>query len=120
MIANFEPRIHFSLVCASKSCPPIGIYQADKLDFQLDLATKNFINHGGVVLNKVEMSVSLSKIFQWYSSDFGGGWMGFRNKISVLGFISQYLNDEDNAKFLLDHAEELTVTYQVYDWSLNV
>jgi len=33
-----EPRIHFGLVCGSKSCPPIGTYQEDKIDQQLDIA----------------------------------------------------------------------------------
>lgn len=55
-----------------------------------------------------------------YRRFFSGSWMGFRNIAFVLGFISYYLNDKDDSKFLLDHAEEFVVTYQVYDWSLNV
>ena len=115
----FDPRIHFTLVCGSTSCPPIGIYQAENLDLQMEIAAKNFINNGGVVLNKAEMTVSLSKIFQWYSQDFGGGWMGFGSKTPVLHYISQFLIDEDDAQFLINHAENLKVTYQPYDWSLN-
>lgn len=119
VLEQFDPRIHFTLVCGSTSCPPIGIYQARNLDFQMDLAAKNFIDNGGVVLNKDEMTVSLSKIFQWYSSDFGGGWMGFGSKAPVLRYVAQFLEDRDNAQFLVDHAETLKVTYQPYDWSLN-
>jgi len=119
VLKNFDPRVHFTVVCGSRSCPPIGIYQADNLNYQMDLAAKNFINNGGVVLNKAEMTVSLSKIFQWYSSDFGGRWMGFCSKASVLRYVANYLIDEDDRQFLADHAETLTVTYQPYDWSLN-
>jgi hypothetical protein len=81
VLDEFDPRIHFTLMCGSTSCPPIGVYQSENLDSQLDLASKNFINDGGVVLNKEKISVSLSRIFQWFSSDFGGGWMGLRDKI---------------------------------------
>ena len=120
LLNTFDPRIHFTLVCGSTSCPPIGIYQAENLDFQLEIAAKNFINNGGVVLNKAEMTVSLSKIFQWYSQDFGGGWMGFGSKVSVLRYIARFLINKDDAQFLVDHAEHLKVIYQPYDWSLNV
>ncbi len=120
VVDEFDPRIHFTLVCGAMSCPPIGIYQAEKLDLQMDMATKNFINNGGVVLNKDKMSVSLSRIFQWYSPDFGGGWMGLGSKAPVIRYISQFVIDKADAQFLMDYAENLNVRYQTYDWSLNV
>lgn len=120
VLEQFDPRIHFALVCASGSCPPIGIYQAENIDPQLELATRNFINNGSVVLNKDEMSVSLSRIFQWYSSDFGGRWMGLGNKSPILHYIVRYISDESDAEFISKHAKNLKVSYQKYDWSLNV
>jgi hypothetical protein len=120
VVEPLEARIHFALVCASNSCPPIGIYKADKIDIQLDTATKNFINMGGVVLNKNKLTVSLSRIFRWYSIDFGGAWMGLGSQKPVLDFIAQYVVDEDDSQFISHHATDLTVTYQSYDWSLNV
>ena len=39
-----EPRIHFALNCASRSCPPIQVYSADHLEAQLDLAARNFVD----------------------------------------------------------------------------
>jgi hypothetical protein len=120
VMAEFDPRIHFTLVCGSTSCPPIGVYQAENLDSQMDLATRSFINDGGVVLNKEKMTVSLSRIFQWFSSDFGGGWMALLDKVSVLNYVSQYINDETDAQFIKDHGKNLNVLYQKYDWSLNV
>lgn len=86
---------------------------------QLDLTAKNFINTGGVVLNKDEMTVSLSRIFQWFSSDFGGRWMGLDNKATILRYVSHYLVDESDAIFIIDYVGNLNVSYQKYDWSLN-
>lgn len=120
VLDELDPRIHFTLVCGANSCPPIAIYQADNLDSQMDLATMNFINNGSVVLNKEKMAVSLSRIFQWFSSDFGGGWMGLQGKISVLHYVSQYMVNETDAQFITDRGKKLKVLYQKYDWSLNV
>ncbi len=119
VLDELDARVHFALVCGSNSCPPIGIYQADKLDDQLNLAARSFVNGGGVVLNKAKMSVSLSRIFQWYSSDFGGGWMGLGNQAAVLAYVSRYLVSEADSRFILAHADDLRVKYQKYDWSLN-
>ena len=115
-----DPRIHFALVCGASSCPPIGIYQADKLETQLELAARSFINGGGVLLKKDDMTLSLSRVFQWYSVDFGGGWMGTSGRATVIKYISRYLEDDEDREFLLEHADRLRVTYQFYDWALNV
>lgn len=77
-------------------------WHSDKLDDQLNLAARSFVNGGAVVLNKAKISVSLSRIFQWYSSDFGSGWMGLGNQAAVLGY-----------------ADGLRIKYQKYGWSLN-
>jgi Protein of unknown function, DUF547 len=120
VLDEFDPRIHFTLVCGSVSCPAIGIYHADNLDSQLDLAARHFINNGGVVLHKEKMAVSLSRIFQWFSSDFGGGWMGLRDKTSVLNYVSQYILNVTDGQFIKEYGKNLKVSYQKYDWSLNV
>ena len=35
ILKNLDPRIHFALNCGAQSCPPIRIYQSDKLDQQV-------------------------------------------------------------------------------------
>lgn len=42
VIPTLDPRIHFALNCGAKSCPPIRIYQSEKLDKQLEIAAKSF------------------------------------------------------------------------------
>jgi hypothetical protein len=32
VLKKFDPRVHFALNCASRSCPPIAFYEAEKLD----------------------------------------------------------------------------------------
>lgn len=41
VIEPFDARVHFALNCASRSCPPIRVYTPEKLDSQLDLATRS-------------------------------------------------------------------------------
>ena len=118
-LAQVDPRIHFALVCGASSCPPIGIYQAENLDSQLDLAAGNFINNRGVVLNRAEGTVALSRVFQWYSPDFGGLWMGLGSRAPVLRYIAKYLAEAER-EFILTHIETLGISYQHYDWALNV
>lgn len=118
-LVQVDPRIHFALVCGASSCPPIGIYQAANLDQQLDLAARNFINQGGVELNRDTGTVALSRIFQWYSPDFGGRWMGLGSRASVLQYIARFLAAEER-DYVLAHAGSLRVSYQHYDWALNV
>lgn len=119
VLAQVDPRIHFALVCGASSCPPIGIYQARNLNHQLDLAAGNFINDGGVEINRDERTVALSRVFQWYSPDFGGRWMGFGKRTPVLRYIAQYLAEAER-DYVLTHADTLRVDYQHYDWALNV
>lgn len=118
-LAQLDPRIHFALVCGASSCPPIGIYQAENLDRQLELAASNFINNGGVVLNRAESRVALSRVFQWYSPDFGGNWMGTGKRTPVLRYVAKFLTGEER-DYVLTHADTLRVGYQHYDWALNV
>ncbi len=97
-----DARIHFAVNCAAKSCPPLlnRAYLADKLEAQLDQQAKAFINNPKY--NKISASeVQMSKIFDWYSKDFGN--------------IISYLNKYSNTKINPDAA----VKYLEYDWALN-
>ena len=61
-----DPRIHFALVCGSRSCAPIRFYEADSIDEQLETATRNFINSSEVVILPEQKKILLSQIFNWY------------------------------------------------------
>jgi hypothetical protein len=112
-IEPMDPRIHFALVCASSSCPPIELYRAETLDRELTVAGETFLNAGGIVVDREKGRVSLSRIFKWYGEDFGAG------QEERLRFIAPYLHHRDDGKYLEEHASTLPVTYQEYDWRLN-
>lgn len=98
-----EPRIHFAVNCAAKSCPPLlnGAYMAKTLDSQLESQTKKFVNNPA--FNKLEKNaIQVSKIFDWYGEDFG----------DIASFVMRYAD-----KTVKPSAK---VTYMEYDWNLNV
>ncbi|PPK86655.1 uncharacterized protein DUF547 [Neolewinella xylanilytica] len=100
---NFaEPRIHFALVCAAVSCPPLATsaYTAENLDAMLERQTRNFINNEEFNVTQEEV-VRVSPLFDWYAEDFG----------NVTEFLNRYLRTDIPTKKQLYFLE--------YDWSLN-
>jgi len=108
-----DPRIHFALVCGARSCPPIGFYEADQIDFQLQLAAASFINNPQVKIEPEDRTVSISMIFKWYKSDFGGS----RN--AVIDTLLQFLDEGEKKEFLRKNRNGIRIRYQPYDWNLN-
>lgn len=108
-----EPRIHFALVCASSSCPPIEVYTPEGLDGELAVSGRTFLNSGAVAIDKKKGAVRLSRIFKWYGEDFAP------DRAGLLRFIAPYLYSEDEREYLEENAEGLQIDYLAYDWRLN-
>lgn len=68
-VARLDPRIHFALNCGVASCPPIAAYTADRLEEQLELATRSYL-HGESELRGDTLLVP--QLMLWYLGDFGG------------------------------------------------
>jgi Protein of unknown function, DUF547 len=107
-----EPRIHFALNCASRSCPELlnEAYDARKLNGQLDRQGQEFIND--VTRNEFDTATNtakLSKIFDWFEGDFdsAGG---------VVTFLLKFA--EGDAKTVLENPA-LKIQYLTYNWALN-
>jgi hypothetical protein len=101
-----DPRIHFSLVCASMSCPRLRneAYTADKLNAQLEDQGHDFLNNPAK--NKIGKSeAQLSKYFDWYKGDWE------KNGQTVVKWVNRYSNTkiDGNTK----------ISYLDYNWSLN-
>lgn len=114
-------RIHFALVCGAKSCPPVNFYDADHIDFQLDLAARKFLSQN-VESDPDKQVVRLPRLLHWYSDDFGAGnWLkvGLGDTASLLRAIAPYLTDRASQTLLEQHAGSLKVRFRVYDWALN-
>lgn len=98
-----EPRIHFAVNCAAKSCPPIlnKAWTAGNVQANLEARTKAFINDSS--FNTISSgAVRISKIFEWYAKDFPSNIVSYLNKYS---------------KTTIDSGAK--VGYNEYDWALN-
>ncbi len=107
-----DPRIHFALVCGSRSCAPIRFYQAEKINEQLELAANTFVNSSEVIVLPEKNKVILSQIFDWYSKDFGG-------KNDMRDFLLKYLEQDEKRTFVEKNWSHIKVEYLFYDWDLN-
>ena len=105
-----DPRVHFAINCAAKSCPPLQPepFKGNILSQQLDDATRSFINDPrSYRLEGDELYVS--RIFKWFSEDFNDDVLGF-----FLKYTTGNLQKELEAK-----SDRINVKYLRYDWSLN-
>ncbi len=103
-----DARVHFVLVCAALSCPPLTAqaFQADKLEQQMNELTKKALNNGAFIkVNSKKKEVAISKIFDWYGDDFK------QEAASVLAYINKYRDK----KIPTSHK----VSFYEYDWTLN-
>lgn len=115
-----DPRIHFAINCASRSCPPLAqhVYLSETLDQQLDAAARRFINDSReVTLDEVGKRIVLSKIFDWYASDFKEADTKLRREGTVVDYLKLYLTP-DRQK-VLQRLSNAKVGYRDYDWGLN-
>lgn len=105
-----DPRVHFAINCASKSCPPLlsEPYRGEILDRQLDNAARTFIND--TRFNRLAGdTLYVSRIFKWFSDDFDD---------DPLSFFLKYAVGELKEKLAL-RKSEIRIRYLDYDWSLN-
>ncbi|HEV7922800.1 MAG TPA: DUF547 domain-containing protein [Thermoanaerobaculia bacterium] len=105
-----DPRIHFAINCAAKSCPPIRpeAFTGAQLDAQLDDQARKFL--GGVRISG--NTAHVTKIMDWFGEDFDK-WGGGKS-----AFLRRYLPAEKQRA--LDQAgSNIDFSYDDYDWSLN-
>jgi hypothetical protein len=105
-----DPRVHFAINCAAKSCPPLRPepFNGNILERQLDDSTRSFINNPqSYRLDDSELYVS--RIFKWFSEDFNE---------DIFGFFLKYATG-NLKKELKSKSERIVVQYLEYDWSLN-
>lgn len=109
-----EARIHFTIVCASRSCPKQrpAAYTSERLDQQLDESARRFINDPSRNRFDRENKIAyLSMIFNWFAKDFAA------DDVSVLRYIAHYVSDPALASEL--NKGDYSIRYLDYDWSLN-
>jgi len=110
----FDPRNHFAIVNASRSCPVIqkDVYRGETLDDRLDEVTEEFIRNKKLNnLNQKKKILFLSKIFDWYQDDF------IYESGSVPYYVMNYTGKKDSDFLSVNDVEE---KYMTYNWMLNI
>jgi hypothetical protein len=105
-----DPRVHYSINCASFSCPNLmaKAWEPATMDKDLDAAARAYVNNPrGVTVT--DRGLVVSSIYDWFEADFGG------SKQSVIDHLLKYA-DTGLAKQI--RANPKIRSYD-YDWSLN-
>lgn len=98
-----DPRIHFALNCGAKSCPPVAIFDAERIDEQLDAISKQYLaNNSTYDLDK--KTAYVPALMSWFRGDFGG-----------LDGAKDMLR-----KYNIVNAENFSLEFNEYDWTLDL
>lgn len=103
-VNRLDNRIHFALNCGAKSCPPIAFYSDEKLQEQLELATKSFLN-GEAQYDTAKGIIYLPKLMSWFRADFEG-------KKGMIRLLKK------NA--VIPETAAPKIKFKKYDWSLTL
>ncbi len=109
-----DARIHFAIVCASKSCPALAprAYRASELSAALDSQGRAFLaDPSKNVIDRARNRLALSKIFQWNRKEFE------RDGGSLLKYVSKFVGDPALASWILTFPRD--PEFLEYDWALN-
>lgn len=110
-----DARVHFAMVCAAKSCPPLRseAFVADRVGEQMDEQGRIFMSDK--TKNRFDFDkqrIAISKIFDWFEGDFED------DSKSVIRFIARFV-PKDTAETLLQEERRFKIDYLDYDWRLN-
>jgi len=107
-----EPLIHFGLVCAARSCPPLlsSAYKGSNVKAKLAQNATAYLASQYNRYDAKTNTLTLSKIFEWYKGDFGGD-AGIRT------FVKKYGTKQ--MKDGLAASPNATIKYMEYDWAIN-
>ncbi len=115
LLAGFgDPRIHFVIVCASRSCPGIQerAFIPEGLDDTLDEATRGFLSDNTKNrLDKERGVLYLSNIFKWYKNDF------VEDFGSLEDYVKRYIDPKDT-EYIEENRPGIKFLY--YDWFVNI
>ena len=97
-------RIHFALNCGAKDCPPVAIYEVDRLEEQLKKGTKNYLERTSKYKPEAN-EVAVTSIFSWFRGDFG-------SKNGVMDILKE--------NKVIPITKNIGLAYKNYDWTLNL
>ena len=103
-LAKTDYRVHFALNCGAKSCPPVALYQANRIDEQLDKSTTAYLKKH-TEYDKKENEIKVPKLCSWFKADFGG-------EDGVVEMLRKYK--------IINKEQSPDIEYLDYDWTLSL
>ena len=97
-------RIHFALNCGAKDCPPVAIYEWERLDEQFEKGTSTYLKNT-TVYTKEKEEVAVTALFSWFRGDFNGK-SGVKKILKKQGLIPT--------------TKDMDLSYKNYDWTLDL
>lgn len=99
-----DPRIHFALNCGAKACPYIAIYDPEKVEEQLDISSKQYLEKT-TEYNADKGKVKVNALMSWFRADFGG-------KDGAVEMLKRYE--------VIPQDADPSVSFLDYDWTLEL
>ncbi len=100
-LENRDERVHFALNCGAQSCPPVAIFDARKMDNQLDKASELFLKSTSDY-DRSSNVVYVTPIISWFRGDFGG-LSGAKRLLKKYGVVEKV---------------DISLEFTTYDWNL--
>lgn len=104
-----DPRIHFALGCAARSCPFLydNAFTPEHIQEQLEFRAQLIIDRPNYVsVDKKAKVVTMNKIFDWYADQF------VEDAGSLIAFINKYR--------FYKVPQNYRVKFEEYNWALNI
>ena len=97
-------RIHFSLNCGAKSCPPVFAYSFENIEAEMNDAAKKYLEKN-TNYNSAKNELSVPVLMSWFRNDFGNK-RGVKRICRTFGIIEEDSNP--------------SISYNSYDWTLDI
>ena len=104
----YDERLHFALHCGTRSSPGLRVFEAGRVDAQLEEAATGYVRRTARVEGE---AVVAPRLLQWYAADFGG-------EHGVIEFVLARLGDDEAVERADRLRDRLKVRFAPYDWSL--
>ena len=103
-VSKRDYRIHFALNCGAKDCPPVAIYEVEKVNQQFEAGTARYLKRTSE-FKEEKGEVAVTSLFNWFRGDFGCK-KGVKNILRKQGIIPR--------------VKGIDISYQNYDWTLDL
>lgn len=99
-----DPRIHFALNCGAASCPPVAVFNPRRVDEQLDITTRRYLEKT-TDYDAKDSVVEVNRLMSWFRADFGG-------KEGAIKMLKEY--------DIIPKDADPNITFKEYDWTLDL